>query len=145
MDAFARRGAPFVAGLRHVQESGEPHPDADGTELADLTVAAIQDGHLPAPLPRTPDQFGNRVRTGQYGICAFNCAEPQAVLDRPSDRPPIRVDRVGSPTDARHELRSPSGQLMFSGSGELAPQYGGHDSMPVVAALPTCARKSAAW
>ncbi|MFD5322268.1 TetR/AcrR family transcriptional regulator [Streptomyces sp. NPDC127098] len=57
VDAFARWEAPLIAGLRRMQESGELRPDADVTELADLTMAAIQGGLLLAQIRRTPDQL----------------------------------------------------------------------------------------
>ena len=53
VDAFARWEAPLIAGLRRMQESGELRADVDVdvTELADLTMAAIQGGPPAGPGP----------------------------------------------------------------------------------------------
>jgi hypothetical protein len=68
VDAFARWEAPLIAGLRRMQESGELRPDADVTELADLTMAAIQGGLLLAQIRRTPDQLRLALRGARAAL-----------------------------------------------------------------------------
>lgn len=68
VDAFARWEAPLIAGLHRMQESGELRPDADVTELADLTMAAIQGGLLLAQVRRAPDQLRLALRGARAAL-----------------------------------------------------------------------------
>jgi AcrR family transcriptional regulator len=68
VDAFARWEAPLIEGLRRMQESGELLPDVDVTELADLTMAAIQGGLLLAQIRRKPDQLRLALRGARAAL-----------------------------------------------------------------------------
>jgi TetR/AcrR family transcriptional regulator, transcriptional repressor for nem operon len=68
VDAFARWEAPLIAGLRKMQDSGELRPDTDVTELADLTMAAIQGGLLLAQIRRKPDQLRLALRGARAAL-----------------------------------------------------------------------------
>lgn len=68
VDAFARWEAPVIAGLRRMQESGGLRPDVDVTELADLTMAAIQGGLLLAQVRRSPDQLRLALRGARAAL-----------------------------------------------------------------------------
>ncbi|RJQ84690.1 TetR/AcrR family transcriptional regulator [Amycolatopsis panacis] len=68
VDAFARWEAPLIAGLRQMQESGELRADSDVTELADLTMAAIQGGLLLAQVRRKPDQLRLALRGARAAL-----------------------------------------------------------------------------
>ncbi|MFF1281988.1 TetR/AcrR family transcriptional regulator [Streptomyces sp. NPDC058299] len=68
VDAFARWEAPLIASLRRMQESGELRPQADVTELADLTMAAIQGGLLLAQVRRAPDQLRLALRGARAAL-----------------------------------------------------------------------------
>jgi TetR/AcrR family transcriptional repressor of nem operon len=68
VDAFARWEAPLIAGLRRMQESGELLPDVDVTDLADLTMAAIQGGLLLAQIRRKPDQLRLALRGARAAL-----------------------------------------------------------------------------
>ena len=54
--AFERWEAPLIAGLERMQRRGELRPDVSVTDLADITMAAIQGGLLLAQIRRNPDQ-----------------------------------------------------------------------------------------
>jgi TetR/AcrR family transcriptional repressor of nem operon len=54
--AFERWQAPLIAGLDRMQRRGELRPDVSVTDLADITMAAIQGGLLLAQIRRNPDQ-----------------------------------------------------------------------------------------
>jgi TetR/AcrR family transcriptional repressor of nem operon len=68
VDAFARWEAPLIHGLRRMQERGEIRPEADVTELADLTMAAIQGGLLLAQLRRNPGQLRLALRGARAAL-----------------------------------------------------------------------------
>ncbi|MFJ9778967.1 TetR/AcrR family transcriptional regulator [Amycolatopsis sp. NPDC101161] len=68
VDAFARWEAPLIAGLRRMQGSGEVRPDVDVTELAHLTMAAIQGGLLLAQIRRTPEQLRLALRGARAAL-----------------------------------------------------------------------------
>jgi TetR/AcrR family transcriptional repressor of nem operon len=51
-----------------MQEAGELRPDVDVTEPADLTMAAIQGGLLPAQIRRTPDQLRLALRGARAAL-----------------------------------------------------------------------------
>ncbi|GAA2601413.1 TetR/AcrR family transcriptional regulator [Winogradskya consettensis] len=68
VDAFARWEAPLIAGLRRMQESGDLLPDVNVTELADLTMAAIQGGLLLAQVRRSPDQLRLALRGARAAL-----------------------------------------------------------------------------
>ncbi|MFB4301001.1 TetR/AcrR family transcriptional regulator [Actinomadura sp. NTSP31] len=68
VDAFARWEAPLISGLRRMQEAGELCPDVDVTELADLTMAAIQGGLLLAQVRRAPDQLRLALRGARAAL-----------------------------------------------------------------------------
>jgi TetR/AcrR family transcriptional repressor of nem operon len=68
VDAFERWEAPLIAGLRRMQESGELLPDVDVTDLADLTMAAIQGGLLLAQIRRKPDQLRLALRGARAAL-----------------------------------------------------------------------------
>ncbi|MFG1646938.1 TetR family transcriptional regulator C-terminal domain-containing protein [Amycolatopsis sp. NPDC049252] len=59
VDAFERWEAPLIACLR---------PDVDVTELAHLTMAAIQGGLLLAQIRRTPDQLRLALRGARAAL-----------------------------------------------------------------------------
>ncbi|MEU9923296.1 TetR family transcriptional regulator [Streptomyces griseoluteus] len=60
-------GSP-AAGLRRIQKAAELRPDADVTELADFTMAAIQGGLLLAPVRRAPDQIRLTLHGGRAAL-----------------------------------------------------------------------------
>ncbi|GAA2534474.1 TetR/AcrR family transcriptional regulator [Winogradskya humida] len=68
VDAFARWEAPLIAGLRRMQESGDLLPNVNVTELADLTMAAIQGGLLLAQVRRSPDQLRLALRGARAAL-----------------------------------------------------------------------------
>ncbi|MBZ6177167.1 TetR/AcrR family transcriptional regulator [Streptomyces olivaceus] len=68
VDAFARWEAPLIAGLRRMQEAGELRPETDVTELADLTMAAVQGGLLLAQVRRSPDQLRLALRGARAAL-----------------------------------------------------------------------------
>jgi AcrR family transcriptional regulator len=68
VDAFARWEAPLIAGLHRMRESGRLRPDTNVTELADLTMAAIQGGLLLAQVRRSPDQLRLALRGARAAL-----------------------------------------------------------------------------
>jgi TetR/AcrR family transcriptional regulator, transcriptional repressor for nem operon len=72
-DTFARWEAPLIDGLRRMQSRGEIRADASVTDLADLTMAAMQGGLLLAQVRRD----GNQLRLALSGArAALAAARP---------------------------------------------------------------------
>jgi AcrR family transcriptional regulator len=82
VDAFARWEAPLISGLHRMQLTGELRPDVDVTELADLTMAAIQGGLLLAQVRRSSDQLRLALRGAR---AALRDALTVPAADNPSD------------------------------------------------------------
>lgn len=88
-------------------------------------------GRLRGPVSGCSGVFAGRWRgrSSMSSIQAATVSAPASTGSVPSTaqnrrwsltaRPPVRVDRVGSPTGVRHELQPPSGQLMFRRLGNL--------------------------
>ncbi|WP_063736214.1 TetR family transcriptional regulator C-terminal domain-containing protein [Streptomyces sp. RTd22] len=111
VDAFARWEAPLIAGLRRMQESGELRPDADVTELADLTMAAIQGGLLLAQVRRTPGQLRLALR-GARAALEDELTPPCPERERGrAKRPSCPVHANGAKIRKSMPAREPFGEL----------------------------------
>jgi AcrR family transcriptional regulator len=79
VDAFARWEAPLIEGLGRMQARGELRADVSVTDLADLTMAAMQGGLLLAQVRRD----GNQLRLALSGARAAL----EAARDRHVEQP----------------------------------------------------------
>ncbi|HWG63445.1 MAG TPA: TetR family transcriptional regulator [Streptosporangiaceae bacterium] len=69
-DAFARWEAPLIDGLTRMQQRGDLRAEIAITDLADLTMAAMQGGLLLAQVRRDPSQLHHALAGARAALSA---------------------------------------------------------------------------